>query len=971
MQAEMQGRKLRSAIVWTLVAAALAGGLSFYKRYELRELAKRSNASIQSRHQSVVDLFQSSFFFFYEDQFVPGIKKSLSDNPGLKRIRILSNTGNLLFDTNEIQKSAPSPQPFNEKEILTQLSDTHEDAKIFVSGFQIDLLKPSGQYAVLYTFDATFVRTRIILLFFGSFAILLFSVRSRRRFSHLNRSSLPGLRRHFGLRFKFFLTIVSINILTGAIVFFTLSALQNREQSERIERNSVLFSQFSTDKIITDFSNYFYFYYNDKFIPSIKTIISTNENLIGIRIISRRTDLVLFDSESASTSIAAGAKLADLPKSGLSPDVLAEFKSRDLVVRKLEKGGSSFLKVYHIHRNEAQEALFLVEYLFSFESLYRSIHAIRRQILLDLFPAMGLGLLIALLFAQFLISPIRRLVAALKRVSAGDYDVAVSTQSTDEIGELVTTFNAMAGELKKKTELRKYLSDSTYRQVMEAAETSGSATVKGSRVAATVLFCDIRNFVSHCENLSAEEVTAMLNEYFSMMVDVVYSHGGEVDKFIGDALLAVFYASNELAVVRPQTDTQHPSETSTALQSVYCGLEMRERLKDFNEKRKNQGKQTIEIGIGISHGEIISGPIGSKDRMDFTVIGDVVNLASRIEKLSKLGKHTRIVFSQHVEEKVRGLVQCERISSEPIRGKEESVVVYELVRIEDLQTLISNLESDDPGLRARSLELLGHSHNSEALPYLLRSLDDPEEIVRVAASGAIAKLAQADDSSVLSELLKRMRNETSARVLSSMLKTFGRLCHTDRVLEIASFLEYPDDRIVANAIEALSQVRSPKCADVILPKLSSHNNRVRANAAMALFASGHFQVIETLKPMLLHSDPFMRSSSAFVLGELTLIAHQEKILEEWKSRGQEIKTFLAELQECVPMLVSLLKDSDPMVKRQVIVALGKIKDKSTVLPLIDSIDLVKDKKELIHEVAQALHAIGAHQLVREVLSRLN
>jgi HEAT repeat protein len=139
---------------------------------------------------------------------------------------------------------------------------------------------------------------------------------------------------------------------------------------------------------------------------------------------------------------------------------------------------------------------------------------------------------------------------------------------------------------------------------------------------------------------------------------------------------------------------------------------------------------------------------------------------------------------------------------------------------------------------------------------------------------------------------------------------------------------------------------------------------------MVLFSKGRVEVIDTLKPMLLHSDHLMRASAAFALGELTVMATGEGIAEKIKHDNRRAKHFLAELQSCVPLLVSLLKDPEPIVKRHAIIALGKVKDKSAILPLLDNINLETDSRELVHEIAEALRSIGSHRLVREVVRQL-
>jgi len=462
------------------------------------------------------------------------------------------------------------------------------------------------------------------------------------------------------------------------------------------------------------------------------------------------------------------------------------------------------MDVIKTYRNAKKESLIWIQYRYDFKSLLQSIRLIRERILIGLIPSLIVGLILALVFAQLLIRPIRGLMAALKRVSEGNYDVSVSSRRRDEIGELEAAFNSMTNELRKKKELQKYLSDSTYRQIMETAGNPLNTERKGSRVMATVLFCDIRNFVGHCENLDAEEITRMLNEYFTEMVEVVHRNGGEVDKFIGDAFLSVFYEDPE-------------GKKSNSLQSIYCALQMRDRLTEYNLRRTGQGKEPIEIGVGITYGEVISGPIGSKDRMDFTVIGDAVNLASRIEKLSKKGHYTKIVFSGDVELQVRDLLNYQQLGFQTIQGMDKEIQVFELVGIKDLHELLKNLTSADLPLKRKSLEILGHSRNPDALESLYQAFQDQDEACRVQAILAVGRIASKDVPDILDRLIKVVQNTDQERIITAGISVFGRLCTSDRLFELVPYLNHSNERIVANAIEALGQVQNPKLLDLILP----------------------------------------------------------------------------------------------------------------------------------------------------------
>ena len=949
-------RPVRWLMAFIVVVAAYSVGLSVYKERLLEGTAAEAMKIVPSLHREMVENYQAGFRDQFERRFVPAVRVAMKGAPGLSRIRVLSDTGMVIFDTN--REYDLKPVVFPNKDLVAKISEG--ETVRYAAGFSVYVMVPAGKYGMMYSFADSAVSTRIIILLVaGTLVFALLFLLARRLVSRM-----PLAARRFGLRPKFLLTILLINVITGAILFVTLSALQSREQTARIRKESALYGRFATTQIVSDFTVGFKEYYAGKFLPGIRAVISSNENLVGLRIFSRDPGAVVFDSESADmTHPRAPAPV----RAALPLDVESELRGRDVVTRDAERQGEAMLKVFSAYRSERGDSPFVVEYTFSFHSLKGAVASIRKSILLDLLPAMAIGFLIAIAFAQLLISPIRRLAGALLRISAGDYDVRVDHPATDEIGELVGAFNGMADELRKKQELRKYLSDTTYRQVMEGTARRDGSVMGGSRVKAAVLFSDIKDFVSLCEGIEAEDVTALLNDHFAEMVEVVHRHGGEIDKFLGDALLAVFYA-----------DTEMPAEPSAAaLRAVYCALEMREKLKESNAKRAASGLRPIETGVGISYGEVISGPIGSKDRKDFTVIGDIVNLASRIEKLSRQGRHSRIVFSNHVEEKVRGMVDCEIVGREPIRGKEEEVVVYELVRVRALGELVKLLEAGDVRQRLASMDVLGHSRNPEAVAHVAVCLADADERMRISAAMALARLAEAGAAGgfpdATSALFKQLESERSGKVVSALVSAAGRACIAsgarERAMRLAKYLDSDDDRTVANTIEAIGAAGVPEVADLIIPKLSSRNNRVKANAAMALFAMGRVEVVDVLKPMLMHSDPLMRSSAAFATGELTQLARKDRLVQEWKRSPGGIKIFLAELQQSVPMLVSLLKDPVPAVKRQAVIALGKIKDKSAVLPIIDNIDFERDSGELMHDITEALRSIGSHKLVREVLQK--
>ena len=171
-------------------------------------------------------------------------------------------------------------------------------------------------------------------------------------------------------------------------------------------------------------------------------------------------------------------------------------------------------------------------------------------------------------------------------------------------------------EKRMKNAMYRYMTPGVAEQVMALGE---DALLEGERKEVTILFSDIRGYTTITENLEASEVVRLLNRYFETMVEAVFNHQGTLDKFIGDALMAVFGA--------PLSIENH------ALMAVKTALDMRHRLRQFNLSRPHETQ--LKIGVGISSGEVVSGNIGSQKRMDYTVIGDGVNLSSRLEAITK------------------------------------------------------------------------------------------------------------------------------------------------------------------------------------------------------------------------------------------------------------------------------------------------------------------------------------------------
>jgi len=206
----------------------------------------------------------------------------------------------------------------------------------------------------------------------------------------------------------------------------------------------------------------------------------------------------------------------------------------------------------------------------------------------------------------------------------------------------------------------RYVSRDVYKQLMERPEL---AELGGARRDMTVLFSDIRGFTSVTEKGDPEALVGQLNEYFSRMVDIVFRHHGTVDKFVGDMVMALFGA--------PVDDPGH------AEHAVAAGVAMVSELGDLNRKWASEGKPTLDIGIGINSGEMIAGNIGSSSIMSYTVIGDNVNLGSRLESLNKEYR-TRIIIGDATRSRLNHDYRIRPLGDVVVKGKTRPVAIFEV-----------------------------------------------------------------------------------------------------------------------------------------------------------------------------------------------------------------------------------------------------------------------------------------------------
>jgi adenylate cyclase len=282
--------------------------------------------------------------------------------------------------------------------------------------------------------------------------------------------------------------------------------------------------------------------------------------------------------------------------------------------------------------------------------------------ILALLLAVGITVPVVFVLSRRVSKPLGQLHNAVEAIGQGKFETRLDIASRDEFGGVAKAVNSMAAGLGERDRVKSAFARYVSHQVMDSILDSKVEMLAGDRRRISVLFCDIRGFTTISEGLPPEKVVQLLNEYFERMVEVVFRNNGTLDKFIGDGMMVIFGA--------PADD---PYQEEHALKAA---IEMQEELRNLAEKWKPEGLN-LRIGIGINSGPAIVGNIGSTRRMEYTAIGDTVNLASRLESATKeLG--VGILISEYTHNALRGSFRFRSMGSVHVKGRVDPVLTYSL-----------------------------------------------------------------------------------------------------------------------------------------------------------------------------------------------------------------------------------------------------------------------------------------------------
>ncbi|MDR0410512.1 MAG: HAMP domain-containing protein [Treponema sp.] len=323
---------------------------------------------------------------------------------------------------------------------------------------------------------------------------------------------------------------------------------------------------------------------------------------------------------------------------------------------------------------------------------YSDVDRITAQTIFVTLAAACIAVVLLVVFSSMLTKPLAKATASMDAIiKSGDMSERVEVVYRDETGALAQTFNAMITGLeaayrqikkhafdavmaqKREHRIRRIFQKYVPKDVIDKFFVSPDSMLVGDNRNLSILFSDIRGFTTISEGMKPDRLVSSLNRYFSGQVDIIMDRNGVVDKYIGDAIMAFWGAP--------------VSHEDDAMQSVLAGLDMIDALKTFNEKQRELGEPEFHIGVGVNYGVVTVGNIGSERKMDYTVIGDTVNLASRMEGLTKM-YHAELLISEPLYNKIGPQLQQERLSARlldtvAVKGKTKGVKIFTVKRDAD------------------------------------------------------------------------------------------------------------------------------------------------------------------------------------------------------------------------------------------------------------------------------------------------
>ncbi len=493
------------------------------------------------------------------------------------------------------------------------------------------------------------------------------------------------MKRQISIKWKLLLVIIPLQMATTVVITF-FASVSARNGITRVAIDALAFKALELNKYAQnqwDILEKNGFTNDEDFVGAAELAIASYANTL----LQNDTEVIYaFEVSENETTVA----FSTYPDSSLSEEVL-----NDLGLKYTEENVGWQEIMLEGKRRTAQVFKFmplnwLIVVSEEYNTFYADAQEITTQAGIITMISLSAMLILSLIFIEYTIRPLRNTVAAmLSIIRNNDLSTKIEVQENDEFGQMAHTFNVMTEELDKAySQIKNYAlnaviakrNESKVRNIFQKYVPSNvidsifenpEKMLIGENRDLSVMFTDIRSFTTISESLPPEELVTSLNSYYGTMVDIIMAEEGIIDKYIGDAIMAIFGAPNHLE--------NSPKNAITA------ALNMQEALEKFNTHQKQSKAPQFITGMGIVYGKVTVGNIGSEKKMDYTVIGDTVNLGARLESLTKL-YGTPLLFSDSVFERIKDIYPCRMVDIVQVKGKTQGERIYTTQKSIDKET---------------------------------------------------------------------------------------------------------------------------------------------------------------------------------------------------------------------------------------------------------------------------------------------
>ena len=464
------------------------------------------------------------------------------------------------------------------------------------------------------------------------------------------------------LTFKLYALIIIVISLFFSIAF-SLTYRSTRKTSLSFAKSEFL----SSSQLISQQLNRKYeLRRGDEVQEYIEDLKARKKSILDIEVFDRKSVIIASLTEARRNAVYRDPVIASVMKSNKGKTRPTLFFHRDAGGKR--EASPAFAVITPIAGGNAVEARGAVVVYYSVEEPIAIVNQVLRNGIIQVVLSVALVVLVlSVAIRRMILRPIMGMRRIIGKIEKGDLDDRCHITQTDEIGELQLGINSMITGLRERDLVKDTFGRYTSPEVADMI-LKGDVVLGGDRINVTTMFLDVRGFTPFAESTAPEQVVEFLNSFFTDVVEIITNHGGTVDKFIGDAVLAVFGAPISAG-----------SEKEDALNAARAAWEIKKQLSGLEAARLFHGGNKLRIGIGIHTGEIVAGNIGSEKHTEYTIVGHSVNIASRVESANKeLG--TMLLMTEATSKLVGSEFRLKAAGKLKLKGVVEEMELFEIAR---------------------------------------------------------------------------------------------------------------------------------------------------------------------------------------------------------------------------------------------------------------------------------------------------